>query len=484
MQLESQSRLAEAEEWFARADELGHAAARAKLGVLREERRDIALAAAAFCRADERGDPDGAFELAMLLARENRLTEAEQAFARADQRGHPGAAYNLGVPFEDRRDIDGAEAAYRRADERGHPAAAATLGLVLEQQGDVAGAAAAYHRADERGIAEGAFGLAMVLAGADRLAEAEQAFIELISAVIPPPLPSSEYCLNGGVPSPAPRRRTTAPTTAATPKARLAWPCCSPVRTCWPKPKNGSHAPAIAATPTPPTTLVCSLEDRGDIDGAATAYNRADELGDAEGAFALAMLLASSDRLTEAEEWFARAAERGHPDAALNLAALREHHRDVDGGDVVEPASDHSDAVELGEPDPAPVDDRTGPDETPSQDRGNRVRAGFLTGIWRRRWLRVGLVVLVAGVFAVGVATAVGSHGAGSRPRSAATTAQIPPATVAQPTSARQPTKLAPTVVVTQKPSHTNTPKPVPSVPAPAPTGPSRPPATGSPSSG
>ena len=88
MELAEQNRLAEAEEWFARADERGHAAAAVNLGVLLEKRGDTARAAAAYRRADERGDADGSFELAMLLAHRNRLTEAEEALARADERGH------------------------------------------------------------------------------------------------------------------------------------------------------------------------------------------------------------------------------------------------------------------------------------------------------------------------------------------------------------------------------------------------------------
>ena len=40
------------------------------------------------------------------------------------------------------------------------------------------------------------------------------------------------------------------------------------------------------------------------------------------------MLFAGADMLSEAEDALARAAKRGHPDAAHNLAMLREHGRD------------------------------------------------------------------------------------------------------------------------------------------------------------
>ena len=63
-----------------------------------------------------------------------------------------GAA-SLGILLEDRGDVAGAEAAYRRADARGDPTGASHLGALLEVHGDVPGAVAAYHRADERGDA-------------------------------------------------------------------------------------------------------------------------------------------------------------------------------------------------------------------------------------------------------------------------------------------------------------------------------------------
>ena len=86
------------------------------------------------------------------------------------------AAFDLGVLLEEKKDLAGAEAAYRRADERGHAAAASNLGVLLEGNGDRAGAEAAYRRADERGEANGAFNLGVLLEEKHDLAGAETAY--------------------------------------------------------------------------------------------------------------------------------------------------------------------------------------------------------------------------------------------------------------------------------------------------------------------
>lgn len=84
--------------------------------------------------------------------------------------------FNLGVLLQQRNDLAGAEAAYRRADERGHAGAASNLGVVLEAQGDGTGAEAAYRRAAQRGAADGAFNLGVLLEERDDLASAEAAY--------------------------------------------------------------------------------------------------------------------------------------------------------------------------------------------------------------------------------------------------------------------------------------------------------------------
>ena len=92
-------------------------AAAHNLGLLLEERGDIAGAAAAYRRADDRGVADSAFQLAMLLAAHDRVAEAEEALARAEQRGHPEAARaspSCVDPTRDRRSPVDTEARLRQ----------------------------------------------------------------------------------------------------------------------------------------------------------------------------------------------------------------------------------------------------------------------------------------------------------------------------------------------------------------------------------
>jgi TPR repeat protein len=67
------------------------------------------------------------------------------------------------------------------------------------------------------------------------------------------------------------------------------------------------------------------LENRGELTGAEAAYRRADDRGDAVGAFKLGEVLENRKDLAGAEAAYARAAERGESyvadlaKAALNL---------------------------------------------------------------------------------------------------------------------------------------------------------------------
>ncbi|MGH2892125.1 MAG: hypothetical protein ACRDPM_02485, partial [Solirubrobacteraceae bacterium] len=56
---------------------------------------------------------------------------AEAAYRRADERGDTNGAFNLGVLLEERSDLAGAEMAYRRAGERGDAEVAKTARAAL-----------------------------------------------------------------------------------------------------------------------------------------------------------------------------------------------------------------------------------------------------------------------------------------------------------------------------------------------------------------
>jgi peptidoglycan hydrolase-like protein with peptidoglycan-binding domain/tetratricopeptide (TPR) repeat protein len=149
--LEEKGNLAGAQAAYHRAEENGHGPAASNLGVLLHERGASSEAEAAYCRADEYGDATGAFNLGVLLQERGAVAEAESAYRRAEQRGYAAAASNLGVLLEERGAPTEAEAAYRRADERGDATGAFNLGVLLHERGALDGAESAYRRAEERG---------------------------------------------------------------------------------------------------------------------------------------------------------------------------------------------------------------------------------------------------------------------------------------------------------------------------------------------
>jgi peptidoglycan hydrolase-like protein with peptidoglycan-binding domain len=90
--LEEQEELAGAVAAYQRADQLGHGAAAANLGVLLGEHGDLTAAEACFRRANERGDAHGAFNLAVLLGEQGNHLRAAEAYQRAHQLGYGTSA--------------------------------------------------------------------------------------------------------------------------------------------------------------------------------------------------------------------------------------------------------------------------------------------------------------------------------------------------------------------------------------------------------
>jgi tetratricopeptide (TPR) repeat protein len=77
-----------------------------------------------------------------------------------------------------------------------------------------------------------------------------------------------------------------------------------------------------------------AFESQGDLAGAEDVYSRADQLGDAEGAFRLGLLLRRRGDLVGAEAAYRRAEQRGDPRASCNLAVILEDRGDVAGAEA------------------------------------------------------------------------------------------------------------------------------------------------------
>jgi tetratricopeptide (TPR) repeat protein len=111
---EAKGLLAQAEERYAQADQLGSGEGAAQLGVLLFERREVGQAEAALRRADERRHPVGTFRLGFLLQNTGRIDEAILVYRRAAALGDMPAMNNLAVLSEERGDIAGARAMNER----------------------------------------------------------------------------------------------------------------------------------------------------------------------------------------------------------------------------------------------------------------------------------------------------------------------------------------------------------------------------------
>jgi tetratricopeptide (TPR) repeat protein len=133
-----------------RADERGHGTAASNLGRLLEEQGGPAEAEAAYVRADKRRG-NGVTGLDVPPEEPGAPDEAEAAYRRAVEQGAAAASFNLGVLLEERGDLAAAEYAYRRAEEHGDEdvanlARAALLHLVRGVEAVGAGSAAGAHR--------------------------------------------------------------------------------------------------------------------------------------------------------------------------------------------------------------------------------------------------------------------------------------------------------------------------------------------------
>ena len=123
---------------------------RFSLGVLLEERGDLASAELAYRQADALGHAGAALNLGVLHEARGDLPAAQTCYRRAHKRGDENGAFNLGAVLEERGDLAGAKRAYRLADAAGHASAAGRLAAVLATTGDADGAQVARRRAQER----------------------------------------------------------------------------------------------------------------------------------------------------------------------------------------------------------------------------------------------------------------------------------------------------------------------------------------------
>ena len=175
--LQRRGKLAEAETWYRRAVNAGHAdvgdrEVMTRLGVLLQRRGELEEAETWYRRAAKARDREAMTHLGVLLQRRGKLGEAETWYRRAANAGHGEAMHSLGVLLQQRGRLEEAETWYRRAAEAGDSRAMHNLGVLLGLRGELGEAETWCRRAAAGGHTEAMFNLAVRLVERGRWDEA------------------------------------------------------------------------------------------------------------------------------------------------------------------------------------------------------------------------------------------------------------------------------------------------------------------------
>ena len=215
----------------------------------------------------------------------------------------PSPAQDFPVPDREANDADQSEHAeltYGRADEAGDAGGAFNLGVLLYQRGEFAAAAAAYERAELSGDRDAAFNLGVLLYEQGDLDGAEAAWRRCMNRHHALAAANLGFLL---------QRRGDLEGAREVNAAAERWAAAERVA-------GGVEQPV------PPT------------EHAELTYRRADEAGDAGGAFNLGVLLHQRRDFAAAAAAYGRAEARGDRDAAFNLGVLLYEQGDLDGAEA------------------------------------------------------------------------------------------------------------------------------------------------------
>ncbi|MFI2199252.1 tetratricopeptide repeat protein [Streptomyces sp. NPDC020192] len=321
-----------AKKWYRRSGEAGNAQAFTNLGALLGDEDDTAGAEAAWRRAAEAGDTTGCLNLIDLLICDGRADEAQplllgllddaddmdeittfavavQSWGRphvteailrwAAETGRIDATHNLGSHYYTQGMPAEAEHWWRVSAPE-FAASAYNLGILLSERGDVEEAASWWRRAAERGHRQASLALADRLLESGRPEEAEGRLRELAGE-----FPAAAFAL-GLLLLDRPDGRT---------EAEYWWQ------------QAAEQADADTAFRWASYIVERGDEERDeerDREKVEFWCRKAAEAGHPRAALNLGGLLAGRGQLTEAESWLAEAVRRGLDDAAQPLAAVRE----------------------------------------------------------------------------------------------------------------------------------------------------------------
>jgi tetratricopeptide (TPR) repeat protein len=136
--------IAQAEECWRKSSEFGNGDGMYNLGVLLHLRGEVAEAERLWRASADMGVDTAAYSLGLLLEQKDDAVGAAQAWERVSEHGDPEAAASLGGLRYRQGDPDGAEQAWRRSLALGSPAGATNLGELLKLRGDIEGARQAW----------------------------------------------------------------------------------------------------------------------------------------------------------------------------------------------------------------------------------------------------------------------------------------------------------------------------------------------------
>jgi TPR repeat protein len=133
--------------WYRKAAAAGDHAAEYNLGLLLQERGELAEAEGWLRKAAAAGQHDAEDILGLLLQQQGKLAEAEGWYRRAAAADDHIAEDNLGLLLQRQGKLAEAEGWYRRAAAAGNPLAERNLGALLQQRGELAEAEGWYRKA-------------------------------------------------------------------------------------------------------------------------------------------------------------------------------------------------------------------------------------------------------------------------------------------------------------------------------------------------
>ncbi|MRH87619.1 tetratricopeptide repeat protein [Nocardia sp. SYP-A9097] len=320
--LRQQGKIAEAEIWYRKAADTGHAYAMNGLGFLLEQRGDLTEAEGWYRKAADTGHARAMNNLGFLLKRRGELVEAETWYRKGADTGNVGAMNNLGFLLKRRGDLTEAETWYRKSADTGHAYAMNGLGFLLEQRGDLTEAEGWYRKAADTGHARAMNNLGFLLKRRGELVEAETWYRKGADTGNVGAMNNLGFLLEdrGDLTEAEGWYRKSADTGNAYAMNNLGflleqrgdlteaegWYC---------KAADTGHARAM-------NNLGFLLKRRGELADAETWYRKSADTGNADAMNNLGLLLKERGDLTEAETWYRKAADSGHAGAMNNLGFL------------------------------------------------------------------------------------------------------------------------------------------------------------------